>query len=216
MQEIGIDSNLINWLGSFLSDRKLQLVIDGHCGAERQVSTGVPQGSPVSPILFTIYLNEVFQKVEDEVDTCQSKSFVDNCGFLVKASTVKELTERIEKVGIMAIEWGQDNCLDFDHAKTEAVAFTKRRKIRSHIQQASAKIKDVTIKFNKEATRWLGVWLDSALSFREHKDTYLQKKRRAEARLKAVTNRKRLEPGLVRKIQVAAVQSVSLYGAELW
>ena len=60
------------------------------------------------------------------------------------------------------------------------------------------------------------MWLDSALNFREHKDTYLQKARRAEARLKAVTNRKGLEPGLVRKIQVAAVQSVALYGAELW
>ncbi|KAI0999672.1 hypothetical protein K3495_g8523 [Podosphaera aphanis] len=181
-----------------------------------RVSTGIPQGSPVSPILFTIYTSGVFQKVEDEVDTCQLTSFADDCGFLVEASTVRELTERIERAEIMAIEWGQENCLDFDHAKTEAVVFTKRRKIRSHIQQASAKIKDVTIKFNKEATRWLGLWLDSALSFREHKDTYLQKARRAEARLKAVTNRKGLEPGLVWKIQVAAVQSVALYGAELW
>ena len=91
MQEIGIDSNLISWVGSFLSDRKLQLVIDGHCEAERQVCTGVPQGSPVSPILFTIYLRGVFQKVENEVDTCQSTSFADDCGFLVEAPTVREL-----------------------------------------------------------------------------------------------------------------------------
>ena len=152
----------------------------------------------MSPILFTIYLSGVFQKVEDEVDTCQSTSFADDCRFLVEAPTVRELTEHIERAGITAIEWGQQNCLVFDHAKTETVAFTKRRKIRSHIHQASAKIKDVTIKFNKEATRWLGVWLDSALNFREHKDTYLQKERRAEARLKAVTIRKGLEPGLVR------------------
>lgn len=58
--------------------------------------------------------------------------------------------------------------------------------------------------------------MDSALTFRTHKDVHEQKARRAEARLRSIVSKNGLSPGLVRKIQIAAVQSVALYGAELW
>ena len=72
------------------------------------------------------------------------------------------------------------------------------------------------ISFNKDATRWLGIWLDSALNFREHKNVYLHKAKRAEARLRSIVGKQGLAPGLVRKVQIAAVQAVAFYGAELW
>lgn len=52
MRDMKVDGNLIKWVGSFMTDRRLQLVIDGHCGKEVNLECGVPQGSPVSPILF--------------------------------------------------------------------------------------------------------------------------------------------------------------------
>ena len=64
MRDMKVDGNLIKWVGSFMTDRRLQLVIDGHCGKEVNLECGVPQGSPVSPILFAIYLNGVFEYVE--------------------------------------------------------------------------------------------------------------------------------------------------------
>ena len=52
MVELGIDGDLVRWTKSFLTNRELQLVIDGHNNYERRVETGIPQRSPVSPILF--------------------------------------------------------------------------------------------------------------------------------------------------------------------
>lgn len=70
MRDMKIDGNLIKWVGSFMTDRRLQLVIDGHCGKEVNVECGVPQGSPVSPILFAIYLSGVFEYVESQISGC--------------------------------------------------------------------------------------------------------------------------------------------------
>ena len=64
MVEREIDGDLICWTKSFLTDRKLQLVIDGDNNQDKEVETGIPQGSPVSPILFLIYISEIFEQVE--------------------------------------------------------------------------------------------------------------------------------------------------------
>jgi len=50
-----------------MSDHQVQLVIDSKTGEGRQVDTGIPQGSPVVPILFVSYLSGIFNKVEAAV-----------------------------------------------------------------------------------------------------------------------------------------------------
>ena len=53
--ELGVDGDLVTWTGSFLTDRKVQFVIDGHDNKERKIETGIPQGSPALwyKLLFT-------------------------------------------------------------------------------------------------------------------------------------------------------------------
>ena len=72
------------------------------------------------------------------------------------------------------------------------------------------------IAFNKEATRWLGVWLDSQLKFTSHINERVRRARNGEIQIKGLTQSHGLVPGLVRRIQLAVVQSTALYGAELW
>ena len=72
------------------------------------------------------------------------------------------------------------------------------------------------IRFNQKATWWLGMWLDSHLNFGPHFRERLQKAKTAEARIRGLSKTYGLSPALVRRIQIAAVQSIALYGAELW
>jgi hypothetical protein len=82
--------------------------------------------------------------------------------------------------------------------------------------KARIRVGDHEVPYNKEATRWFRVWLDDMLTLKDHTKKTLAKARRAQNRVRSLMNNKGLSPGACQRIQVAAVQAVALYGAELW
>ena len=218
MMKLGIDGDWIRWTQSFLTDRTVQLVIDGHDNKERDIETGIPQGSPVSPILFLIYISGVFDEVTEANPAITSLSFVDDLGFIATGSPVRDLAKTLGRVAQVVIEWGKSNAVTYDIVKTEAVLFSKSHCQRLNKQIATVNIQIGTekIKFNKDATRWLGIWLDSQLKFTAHINEKVQRARTAEIQIKGLTRNYGLAPALIRRIQIAVVQSIALYGAELW
>ena len=215
---MGIDGYLIKWTRSFLTDRKIQLVIDGHDNKERAIETGIPQGSPVSPILFLIYISGIFDSVSKTSPNIMSLSFVDDLGFIASGYSVKEIAKALEKVAQTVIKWGNSNAVTYDIAKTEAAMFSKshRQRLNKQIAKTDIKIGAESINFNKEATRWLGIWLDSQLKFTAHVNQKFRAARTAEIQIKGLTRTYGMAPGLVRRVQLAVAQSIALYGVELW
>ena len=125
MIEFGTDGDLVTWTVSFLTNQKIQLVIDGHDNKERNIETGIPQGSPVLPILFLIYISGVFSKVSKTSPLVTSLSFVDDLGFIAYDSSVKEVIKILESVAQAVLDWGRINAVTYDVSKTEAVLFSK-------------------------------------------------------------------------------------------
>jgi len=72
-----------------------------------------------------------------------------------------------------------------------------------------------TVSFN-EATRWLGVWLDSQLTLRDHHAIQLRDGKKAMARLRRLTGQTGLSPANCRKVMTACVRLVAMFGSELW
>ena len=57
---------------------QVRLVLNGQEGGTHEVETGIPQGSPVSPILATVYLSGLFGYVKERVPGVKALSFVDD------------------------------------------------------------------------------------------------------------------------------------------
>ena len=72
-----MEPDICRWVESFMTDRNVRIVIDGTEGQDRAVETGIPQGSPVSPILFAVYISGVFKEVERKTGA-EGLSFVDD------------------------------------------------------------------------------------------------------------------------------------------
>ena len=145
-------------------------------------------------------------------------SFVDDLGFIASGYSVKELAKTLGQVATVVLDWGKSNAVTYDLAKTEAVLFSKshRQRLNKEIAAVQIKIGPEKIKFNNEATRWLGIWLDSQLKFTAHVNEKFQRACTAEIQIKGLTRTYGLAPALIRRIQIVVVQSIALYGAELW
>jgi len=129
MEEMGFEADLVRWVESFMEERKVIMSMDGKEGDSMDVEMGVPQGSPVSPVLFFIYLSGLFGRVEEKEKECGSEgiSFVDNVAWVVEGEDVRECTQRLEGCAKEAQIWAKENACQFDIEKTEAILFTQKR-----------------------------------------------------------------------------------------
>ena len=59
LKSLGIKETSVSWFVSYLSDRSQYTVVDGTSSGVERVSTGVPQGSILGPLLFTCYINDL-------------------------------------------------------------------------------------------------------------------------------------------------------------
>ena len=64
LESYGISEDLIEWAKSFLTDRRQRVRVNGSYSDFQQVTSGIPQGSVLGPILFVIYINDLPDKLE--------------------------------------------------------------------------------------------------------------------------------------------------------
>ena len=214
-----MDRDRIRWTESFLLETTVEMIIEGNAMERHPVEAGVPQGSPVSPILFAIYTSGLTKWVEEYVSEAEGLSFVDNLGWVATGSNVIHVISMLVRCAAKSIEWANRRGLQFDTAKTEAVLSTPSRGHRKHLRpKLTAKISvgSGTIRFNTQVTRWVGVWMDAQLTFKEQHNRCMKKARAVEARLRTLTKTYGVVPESVSAFQVACVQAVTLYGSELW
>ena len=60
----GFLSSLLSWFGSYLTNRKQRVVIDGTMSDWKYVQAGVPLGSVLGPLLFLVYINDITDGIQ--------------------------------------------------------------------------------------------------------------------------------------------------------
>lgn len=75
------------------------MIIDGYVNDKYKVKTEIPQGLPVSPIFFLIYISGVFTQVEAQLPQISYLSFMDDLAIFTAGPSVTKITKTLEKAG---------------------------------------------------------------------------------------------------------------------
>ena len=59
-----VSGTMLNWFSSYLKNRKQRLVVNGKCSDWTNVTSGTPEGSLLSPLLFALYINDLPDKIQ--------------------------------------------------------------------------------------------------------------------------------------------------------
>jgi hypothetical protein len=74
MQYYGIEDKVCTWVRSFLTGRQQRVIIDGSPSSYLPVTSGVPQGTVLGPILFLLFINDISDNISST-----TRLFADDC-----------------------------------------------------------------------------------------------------------------------------------------
>lgn len=79
LKEVGIHGDLLRWLSSDLQNHSQTVTVNVHCSSSVPITSGVPQGTHLGPLLFKLYINDVIHIIllfADDMKVCRRISSI--------------------------------------------------------------------------------------------------------------------------------------------
>ena len=127
LKQNGIGGSLLKMLEVYLSERKQRVVLNGQESSWKPLSSGVPQGSVLGPLLFLIYINDLTQNISSTM-----KLFADDSSLFIKVNDIKQahlsLATDLKTIENWASTWKMKFNPDITKQAVEIVFSSKYKK----------------------------------------------------------------------------------------
>ena len=150
------------WTQSFLSDRRACVVYQNHKSRSLRVHRGVPQGSVLGPVLFSLFINDLSASLPSSV-SCSL--YADDLAIWSSSPSVPTAVEATQGALIRLEGWSEYWCLPLNPSKCEVSFFSvdpHQANFHPNLLLLSSRLR-----FNPTPT-FLGVTFDCTLSFSKH------------------------------------------------
>ena len=153
----GIRSNTLQWIYSFLHDRKQLVLLEGVKSSTATVDSGVPQGTVLGPLLFLVYINDLPENLHSS-----AKLFADDCLLYREVNTTSD-TNKLQEDLDMLQKWESKWQMAFNADKCFVIrAGTKRKTIKQDYTIHNHILEVV------EESKYLGVTISKDLTWKAH------------------------------------------------
>ncbi len=160
LSKYNLSMETLHWMQSYLSNRMQCVRVNNALSSLKPGTTGVPQGSILGPLLFSIYINDL-PAVCKGIDIIM---YADDVVIYVHGRDKEQVAIKLSLVMDKISNWLKSSCLTLNIEKTVGMYFVKSNKVKdmSNIYVNGQKINIVT------EIKYLGVHLDQTLSFKKH------------------------------------------------
>jgi len=153
----GVDHKSLGLIKDYLTGRKQRVKVSPAFSSWSELLEGVPQGSVLGPLLFNIYLNDLFWFIE-QTDAC---NFADDTTLYGCDTNISEVIRRLEHDTLISLEWFGCNYMKLNESKCHLLLSGHKHE---HI---FARAGGATI-WESQMEKLLGVCIDRNISLKHH------------------------------------------------
>ena len=161
LHHYGVRGIALDWFTSYLSNRKQFVQFNSSKSDMLNITSGVPQGSILGPLLFIIYINDI----QEQCNSIHLTLFADDTSLIATGNDPRQTTQHLNTQLNKLQHWFSSNHLIINTSKTNFMVFSTKQSIINH--NFSVQINNTNIN-RVYHTKFLGVIIDSKLKWQNH------------------------------------------------
>ena len=213
LRKAGIPASFISWLQSFLTDRTTTLQFDDFSSDPIAASHGIPQGSPISPILYLFYSADLL-RLTPTSKTDDQAGYIDDTALVASAPTMTEVHQLLDGQAGMATGWSGKHACRFDIPKFQLLDLPRPR---TFVDTAPPIIINGHTIHPQKSAKYLGIVIDHKLKWDLQVESAIAK---GTASVLAISRLSKSTFGLphqyIRQLYIAVTVPRMLYGLVAW
>ena len=162
----GFSQEALALINDYLTNRQQRVKVNGSFSSWKGLTRGVPQGSVLGPLLFNIYINDLFFFIQNS-DIC---NYADDTTIYSCDRSLDNITHTLENDCNVALKWFADNFMKLNADKCHLLVLGQRCD-----DPVTVKIGNTDV-VNSSEEKLLGIHIDSKLSFDHHVSKLCQNK----------------------------------------
>ena len=204
LHHVGVRGTVLSWIRDFLTDRSQKVILEGKASKTSQVTSGVPQGTVLGPLLFLVYINDLPDCVTSEI-----RLFADDALLYRPIHTGEDathLTKDLERLQ----DWERTWQMSFNPDKCEVLRITNKR---TNIISQQYSIHGAVLRTVNQA-KYLGVTIKNNLDWKPHVNNICKKANSTRGFLQR--NLRKCSPKIKELAYNTYVRPILEYASPVW
>ena len=167
----GFEKSALNFIRDYLTQRTQRTKVDGEYSKKRTLKYGVPQGSILGPLLFNLFINDIFYFLNES----KLANYADDASTYICKKGIFPFLHSLKSETEVVLNWFKINEMKSNSDKCHLIVAENEHRPAYISNNYIYLDQQKELLHSEEIVKLLGLWIDNKLAFDEHVKTLLKK-----------------------------------------